>query len=218
MPSRAPWRPHLRLIHGRFSTTLPAATDPVKPMSDTNSTAQRRIYWPSVITVVSAAILIGAEVFGAAFAGGWALAILMGLDDTVRARHPGRAVRHRRRHHGGRSCAARSASSPSRGEADARERARARASEESLTSVHLHAALAQQSAPRLRKIRARRKKKLRSQFQKYYFLDCPISHVPVVVCRSVGIRTRGRTAAKEEKPERLSQETRHLKAPRSLQP
>jgi hypothetical protein len=51
-------------------------------MSDTNSTAQRRIYWPSVITVVSAAILIGAEVFGAAFAGGWALAILMGLDDT----------------------------------------------------------------------------------------------------------------------------------------
>jgi len=51
-------------------------------MSDTNSAAQRRIYWPSVITVVSAAILIGAEVFGAAFAGGWALAILMGLDDT----------------------------------------------------------------------------------------------------------------------------------------
>ena len=52
-------------------------------MSNTNSAAQRRIYWPSVITVVSAAILIGAEVFGAAFAGGWALAILMGLDDTL---------------------------------------------------------------------------------------------------------------------------------------
>jgi hypothetical protein len=52
-------------------------------MSSTNSTSpQRRIYWPSVVTVVSAAILIGAEVFGAAFAGGWALAILMGLDDT----------------------------------------------------------------------------------------------------------------------------------------
>ena len=34
------------------------------------------------ITVISAAILIGAEVFGAAFAGGWALAILLGLDDT----------------------------------------------------------------------------------------------------------------------------------------
>ena len=40
------------------------------------------IYWPSVITVISAAILIGAEVFGAAFAGGWALAILFGLNDT----------------------------------------------------------------------------------------------------------------------------------------
>jgi hypothetical protein len=52
-------------------------------MSSTNATSpRRRIYWPSVITVVSAAILIAAEVFGAAFAGGWALAILMGLDDT----------------------------------------------------------------------------------------------------------------------------------------
>ena len=45
-------------------------------------TASRRIIWPSVITVVSAAILIGAEVFGAAFAGGWALAILLGLDNN----------------------------------------------------------------------------------------------------------------------------------------
>ena len=36
-----------------------------------------QIVWPSVITVISAAILIGAEVFGAAFAGGWALAILV---------------------------------------------------------------------------------------------------------------------------------------------
>jgi hypothetical protein len=40
-------------------------------------TASRQIVWPSVITVISAAILIGAEVFGAAFAGGWALAILV---------------------------------------------------------------------------------------------------------------------------------------------
>ena len=39
----------------------------------------RRILWLNVLTVVSAAILIGAEVFGAAFAGGWALASLMGL-------------------------------------------------------------------------------------------------------------------------------------------
>ena len=46
------------------------------------SAGKREIIWPSVITVISAAILIGAEVFGAAFAGGWALAILMGLDET----------------------------------------------------------------------------------------------------------------------------------------
>ena len=42
----------------------------------------RRIQWQNVITVLSAVILIGAEVFGAAFAGGWALGILMGLDET----------------------------------------------------------------------------------------------------------------------------------------
>ena len=34
----------------------------------------KRILWLNVMTVVSAAILIGAEVFGAAFAGGWAVA------------------------------------------------------------------------------------------------------------------------------------------------
>ena len=48
----------------------------------TNSPAARQIVWPTIITVISAAILIGAEVFGAAFAGGWALAILFGLDET----------------------------------------------------------------------------------------------------------------------------------------
>jgi nitric oxide reductase large subunit len=45
--------------------------------------ATRQVNWPSVVTVISAAILIGAEVFGAAFAGGWALAILLGLDETA---------------------------------------------------------------------------------------------------------------------------------------
>ena len=50
--------------------------------SEPSSTAPGQIVWSSVITVISAAILIGAEVFGAAFAGGWALAILFGLDDT----------------------------------------------------------------------------------------------------------------------------------------
>jgi hypothetical protein len=39
----------------------------------------RRIIWLHVLTVVSAAILIGAEVFGLAFAGSWAIANLMGL-------------------------------------------------------------------------------------------------------------------------------------------
>ena len=43
--------------------------------------SSRRIVWPSVITVISAAILIGAEVFGAAFAAGWAFANLFGLGD-----------------------------------------------------------------------------------------------------------------------------------------
>ena len=43
------------------------------------SSSPRQIAWPSVITVISAAILIGAEVFGAAFAGGWALAILQAV-------------------------------------------------------------------------------------------------------------------------------------------
>lgn len=42
----------------------------------------RQVVWPSVITVISAAILISAEVFGAAFGAGWALAILFDLGDT----------------------------------------------------------------------------------------------------------------------------------------
>jgi hypothetical protein len=46
-------------------------------MSSQPSPTARQIIWPSVVTVISAAILIGAEVFGAAFAGGWALAILL---------------------------------------------------------------------------------------------------------------------------------------------
>ena len=50
--------------------------------SQAPQSASRQIAWQSVITVISAAILIGAEVFGAAFAGGWALAILFDLGDT----------------------------------------------------------------------------------------------------------------------------------------
>jgi hypothetical protein len=49
-------------------------------MPETASKANgRRINWLNVLTVVSAAILISAEVFGAAFAGGWAVANLLEL-------------------------------------------------------------------------------------------------------------------------------------------
>ncbi|MCX7310662.1 MAG: hypothetical protein WCG92_07945 [Hyphomicrobiales bacterium] len=40
----------------------------------------RRILWLNVLTVMSAAILIGAEVFGAAFAAGWAFANLFHIE------------------------------------------------------------------------------------------------------------------------------------------
>jgi hypothetical protein len=49
-----------------------------QPMSPSSSSP---IAWQNVITVLSAAVLIGAEVFGAAFAGGWALANLVGFPD-----------------------------------------------------------------------------------------------------------------------------------------
>ena len=45
----------------------------------------RRIIWSHVLTVISAVILIGAEVFGAAFAGSWAIATLFDLG-TIGAR------------------------------------------------------------------------------------------------------------------------------------
>jgi membrane protein implicated in regulation of membrane protease activity len=37
--------------------------------------------WLNISTVISAAILIGAEVFGAAYAGGWAVGTLFNLGD-----------------------------------------------------------------------------------------------------------------------------------------
>ena len=48
-------------------------------MAQSDASAGRRIVWLNVVTVISAAILIGAEVFGAAFAGSWALATLFDL-------------------------------------------------------------------------------------------------------------------------------------------
>ncbi|HVT55390.1 MAG TPA: hypothetical protein VHD34_05010 [Xanthobacteraceae bacterium] len=41
----------------------------------------RGMNWTNVITVVSAAILIGTEIIGAGFATGWAIAGLFGLGD-----------------------------------------------------------------------------------------------------------------------------------------
>lgn len=55
----------------------------IAPAQQENEMATgRRINWLNVSTVMSAAILIGAEVFGAAFAGSWALATLFELGTT----------------------------------------------------------------------------------------------------------------------------------------
>jgi hypothetical protein len=51
-------------------------------MSQTpDKSRQRRINWLNVVTVGSAAILIAAEVFGGAFAAGWAFATLFQLGE-----------------------------------------------------------------------------------------------------------------------------------------
>jgi hypothetical protein len=52
-------------------------------MSDKPTRGDRRIAWQNVLTVVSAAILISAEVFGAAFAGGWAVENLTGFGSFI---------------------------------------------------------------------------------------------------------------------------------------
>jgi hypothetical protein len=66
------------LIRHAISWKLrPRAQQVDQQMSESSS----RIAWQNVVTVLSAAVLIGAEVFGAAFAGGWALANLFGFGD-----------------------------------------------------------------------------------------------------------------------------------------
>ena len=50
---------------------------------DATTRPPRRIIWVNVLTVVSAVILIGAEVFGAAFAASWAVATLFELGGTI---------------------------------------------------------------------------------------------------------------------------------------
>jgi hypothetical protein len=85
--------PHFSHLHGLDPAAhiddIAAAEGPTddrettgQPMNATVQTpAGRRINWLNVMTVVSAAILIGAEVFGAAYAGGWALANLFALGE-----------------------------------------------------------------------------------------------------------------------------------------
>ena len=52
---------------------------PAASTSTPTGGGSRRIVWLHVLTVLSATILIGAEVFGAAFAASWAIAALFGL-------------------------------------------------------------------------------------------------------------------------------------------
>jgi hypothetical protein len=61
----------------------PALSYSLRAMLDATNRprGQRRINWVNVSTVLSAAILISAEVFGAAFAGGWAFGNLFGLGE-----------------------------------------------------------------------------------------------------------------------------------------
>jgi hypothetical protein len=42
---------------------------------------RKRISWTNVITVASVLVLVGSEVFGAAYAGGWAVGNLLDLAD-----------------------------------------------------------------------------------------------------------------------------------------
>jgi hypothetical protein len=135
----------------------------------------RRIAWQNVMTVISAAILIGAEVFGAAFAGGWAVANLFDLGPY--GVHIMQGIFF--------LCATPNRSSRSRPKASATLRRHAPSS-----SLKTFAAT--------RVARERFEKILAMRLHIAYVRDCPISHVPVAVCRSVGIRTRGRTAARSE--------------------
>ena len=64
------------LILLRLSYSLRAMLD-----ATNRPRGQRRINWVNVSTVLSAAILISAEVFGAAFAGGWAFGNLFALGE-----------------------------------------------------------------------------------------------------------------------------------------
>jgi hypothetical protein len=75
-----------RLAYDPRFVEIPARASPVASARQAmDQTVQRplgrRINWSNVATVLSAAVLIGAEVFGAAYAGGWAVSNLFQLGD-----------------------------------------------------------------------------------------------------------------------------------------
>ncbi len=61
--------------------SVPAAPAPAVPAAAPGG--RRRINWLHVSTVLSAVILLAAEVFGGTFAAGWAFAILFGLGNQA---------------------------------------------------------------------------------------------------------------------------------------
>jgi hypothetical protein len=46
-------------------------------------TPRKRVSWINLLTVTSIVVLVGSEVFGAAYAGGWALAHLLGFEEFI---------------------------------------------------------------------------------------------------------------------------------------
>jgi hypothetical protein len=76
-----PFRARLPAILARQRRDAsPAAYFGAKTMSE-GASGTRGIHWTNVITVVSAAILIGTEIIGAGMATGWAIAGLFGLGE-----------------------------------------------------------------------------------------------------------------------------------------
>jgi hypothetical protein len=69
------------LIRPALSGRLPPHRDKDAMSQTPEQPRQRRINWLNVTTVASAATLIAAEVFGGAFAAGWAFATLFQLGE-----------------------------------------------------------------------------------------------------------------------------------------
>jgi len=144
----------------------------------------RSIVWLNVVTVVSAAILIGAEVsVRPSPAPGRSPRCSTSAKSASASSMAIRTVRHR--HHG----AVRAPRTPHR----AVHRA-------PLSDARHHAATV---SVKVKEVFARANYFACTTRKKMLFPFCPISHVPVAVCRSVGSRTRGRPAAEDN--ELLSQ-------------